>query len=303
MDVNTQYDTLAASSSEDAPANTNSGDQSRPESWLSFTLFVLKLVLAVLIFRIFVLAPFSIPSESMLPRFWTGDYILAAKWPYGYSRFSLPFDAPVLSGRVLAGQPERGDMVIFKHPVDHKDYVKRVIGLPGDTVAVVNGQVVLNGKRVPRTRIGDFVQPIDQAMLDAKAKREAMGIPADSPCPRADFEEISSEGIRQCRYARYREVLPGGADYVVLDFGNDLADNFAPVTVPEGRMFVMGDNRDNSLDSRFPAAAGGGVGLVPQDNLVGQATIIMWSTDGSAEWIKPWTWFSSARWDRIGTVL
>ena len=291
MDVNTQYDTAKASSPDDAPKHTNSGKDRdgdhREESWLGFGFFMLKLLLAVLIFRSFVFSPFSIPSESMLPRLWTGDYLLAAKWPYGYSKYSLPYDAPLIPARVLTSLPERGDVVIFKHPVDQVDYIKRVIGLPGDTVAVQNGQVILNGQPVPRMPLTDFDIPVSP----------------NTPCPFGIPTVEGAEGQSVCRYARYRETLPGGRSYAVLDFGQLMADNFAPITVPEGRMFVMGDNRDNSQDSRFPAMAGGGVGLVPLDNLVGEATIVMWSTDGSAEWIKPWTWFSAARWDRIGDTM
>lgn len=286
MDVNTQYDTTKASSPDDTPRNTNSGGEQQ-ESWLGFAWFLFKLLVAVLIFRSFVFSPFSIPSESMLPRLWTGDYLLAAKWPYGYSKYSLPFNAPIISGRVLSSLPNRGDVVIFKHPVDQMDYVKRVIGLPGDTIAVQDGQVILNGKPIERKPMADF----------------KISVSANTPCPFGIEEVRDGLGQSQCRYTRFRETLPGGRSYDVLDFGMLPNDTFAPITVPEGRMFVMGDNRDNSQDSRFPAMAGGGVGLVPLENLVGEATIIMWSTDGGAEWIKPWTWFSSARWDRIGETL
>ena len=130
------------------------------ECWGSFVLFVLKLALVVLIFRSFVFSPFSIPSQSMQPRLWNGDYLLAAKWPYGISKYSLPFEAPLISGRIFAGQPERGDVVIFKHPIDGTDYIKRVIGLPGDTFAMRNGQVVLNGEVLPQTRLDDIIVPV-----------------------------------------------------------------------------------------------------------------------------------------------
>lgn len=291
MDVNTQIDPLASSSPDDAPENKNSGTKDgggeKDESWLGFGWFIVKLMLAVLIFRSFVFSPFSIPSESMLPRLWTGDYILASKWSYGYSRYSLPFNAPLIPGRIFASVPQRGDMVIFKHPIDEKDYIKRVIGVPGDTVAVVEGQVILNGQPVPREKMPDFDIPVS----------------ANTPCPFGAQVAQDALGESVCRYIRFRETLPSGRSFEVLDFGMTAEDNFDAVTVPEGRMFVMGDNRDNSQDSRFPAMEGGGVGLVPLENLVGEATIIMWSTDGSAEWIKPWTWFSAARGDRIGEVM
>ncbi len=281
MSVTTKSDMLETLQSED-PDSAN-----KQESVASFGLFLLKLLLAVLIFRSFIFSPFSIPSESMLPRLWNGDYLLASKWSYGFSKYSLPFNAPVIPGRIFASQPERGDTVIFKHPVDQKDYIKRVIGLPGDTIGVVGGQVVLNGEFVEREQIGEFEIPVS----------------LNTPCDWGADEVQNADGVPVCRYRQYRETLPGGRSYNVLDFGLTQADSFSPVIVPEGQMFVMGDNRDNSQDSRFPAAAGGGVGMVPQDLLVGEATIVMWSTDGSAEWIKPWTWFSAARWGRIGGTL
>ena len=280
MDVKTQSTAdLALAAAAEGP---DSGEKRG-----SFLWFVVKLLVVVLAFRVFVFSPFSIPSESMLPRLMNGDYLLAAKWPYGFSRHSLPFDLPLPAGRLLPGTPQRGDIVIFRHPVDGREYIKRVIGLPGDSVGVIGGQVVLNGELVPRTRIAD-------AMI------------AQSPntgCAWGGDRERQAEGEDTCRYARFRETLPGGKTYEVLDFGQTPGDGVAPQTVPAGRMFVMGDNRDNSRDSRYPAAAGDAVGLVPQDLLVGRAAIIVWSTDGSAEWIKPWTWFSAARWDRIGDLL
>lgn len=257
------------------------------ESWGSLATFIVKLAIIVLIFRSFIFSPFSIPSESMLPRLWNGDYLLAAKWPYGFSRYSLPFNLPLIPERVMAGQPERGDIVIFKHPVDGTDYIKRVIGLPGDTIEMRDGQVILNSTPIPKQRIADFVIPVSP----------------NTDCAWAAVREDDDNGGSQCRYARFRETLPSGKTYDVLDFGSTSADNYGPIIVPEGRMFVMGDNRDNSQDSRFPAAPAGGVGLVPQDNLVGRATVMMFSTDGSAEWVLPWTWFSAARWGRIGDGL
>jgi signal peptidase I len=259
----------------------------------SFGVFLVKLVLIVAIFRSFIFSPFNIPSESMLPRLENGDYLLAAKWPYGYSKYSLPFSLPLLPSRILAGQPSRGDVVIFKAPPGNDvDYIKRVIGLPGDTVQMIGGQLHLNGKAVPKQKIDDFVIRISD----------------NTSCARPDFASVDKDGTAVCRYPRYRETLPGGKTYDVLDFGAAStnnpwgidADNTQPVVVPEGHLFLMGDNRDNSMDSRFPAVDGGGVGIVPQDNLVGRATIVMWSTDGSANWFLPWTWFTALRWNRIG---
>jgi signal peptidase I len=264
-----------------AAAGARSGD-----GWGSFAWFLVKLLLAVLAFRVFVFSPFSIPSESMLPRLMNGDYLLAAKWPYGFSRHSLPWDPGLPGGRLLASTPERGDIVIFKHPVDGRDYIKRVIGLPGDRIAVIGGQLVLNGERLPRVPVAPHLVPISE---NTGCAWGGVAVPTD------DGE--------MCRYDAFRETLPGGRSFAVLDFGNTPADTFAEVTVPAGTLFVMGDNRDSSLDSRFPAEAGQGVGFVAQDLLVGRAAVIVWSTDGSADWLNPVSWFAAARWDRIGDTL
>ncbi|MEM1131713.1 MAG: signal peptidase I [Pseudomonadota bacterium] len=271
----------------DEKANT------QKEEWTDFFKFLIKLLLVILIFRSFIFSPFNIPSESMQPRLLIGDYLFVSKWSYGYSKYSLPFSAPLIPGRIFASEPERGDVVVFKAPpTNQEDYIKRVIGLPGDTVQVVNGQVVLNGTPIPRTKLDDFVIPVTPNMISANGS---------SPCYNAQFEEIAADGSRECRYPRYRETLPNGKSYQVLDLQNvGFPDNSGVYTVPDGHMFLMGDNRDRSQDSRFPQIAGQGIGFVPQDNLVGEASFTVFSTDGSASWLLPWTWFTAARWDRIG---
>ena len=250
----------------------------------SFPVFLVKLLLIVVIVRSFIVAPFNIPSESMLPRLMDGDYLLASKWSYGYSKYSLPFSVPLIPNRILASQPERGDVVIFKAPPGNDiDYIKRVIGLPGDQIQMKDGQVFINGQAVPKERIADAEVPVSP----------------NTDC-RPQIFETTANGKPVCHYPRFRETLPNGVSYDVLDFGQTPQDDTGVFIVPEGQLFLMGDNRDNSMDSRFPAEAGGGVGLVPQDNLVGKAQVMMFSTDGGAEWLKPWTWFTAARWNRIG---
>jgi signal peptidase I len=265
------------------------------DGWGRFGWFLVKLLVLVLAFRTAVISPFSIPSESMLPGLMNGDYLLAAKWPYGYSRHSLPFATALPEGRLLAAAPRRGDIVIFKHPVDGREYIKRVIGLPGDRVAVLGGRVLLNGAPVPRERTEDALIPLSpNTGCGWGGKMVETGL---------ETGVATSGGDEVCAYARFRETLPGGKSYDVLDFGSGPADTFAEQVVPPGRLFVMGDNRDSSLDSRFPAEAGEGVGLVPQDLLVGRAAIIVWSTDGSATCTNPLSWFAAARWERIGALL
>lgn len=263
----------------------------KKETPKSFTIFLLQLLVAVLIFRSFIFAPFSIPSESMLPRLMNGDLLLAAKWPYGFSKHSLPFSAPIIPGRVLEGEPTRGDIVIFKHPVDGLDYVKRVIALPGDRVEMKEGVVILNGERLLREPLSDFAIELSPNTGCAWGGREDRSV------------DGGADGGLLCRYTQYRETLPSGRSYNTLDFGMTPGDDFTATIIPEGHMFVMGDSRDNSRDSRFAARSGDAVGIVSQDLLVGEAAIILWSSDGSAVWYNPVSWFSTVRWGRIGTLL
>ena len=256
----------------------------------NFFVFLIKLMLVVGIFRSFFFSPFNIPSESMQPRLIDGDYLLAAKWPYGFTKFSLPFSLPLIPGRILPHHPDRGDVAIFKAPPGNDvDYIKRVIGLPGDTIQMRGGVLFLNGLPVKKDKIADF----------------EVAVSPNTSCIQPEFMATAADGSPACHYPRFRETLPAangapGKSYEVLDLGYRPQDDTPPVIVPEGRLFMMGDNRDNSMDSRFPAQEGAGIGLVPEENLVGRATIVMWSTDGSASWIKPWTWFTAARWNRIG---
>lgn len=278
-----------------APTSPQPAPASAKEEAVDTVRFLALLAIAVLIFRSFFLSPFNIPSESMQPRLLIGDYLLVSKMAYGYSKYSLPFSVPLIPGRIFARTPERGDVVVFKAPpVNDNDYIKRVIGLPGDTIQVRDGIVWLNGKPLKRAPMADFVIPVTQNMIDASRAQGTL------PCYSMEFEEIGANGQRQCRYRQFRETLPSGKSYAILDITSIPEDNTAPVTVPAGHLFLMGDNRDRSADSRFPAVEGQGIGLVPEENLVGHALVGMFSTDGSASWINPISWFAAARWSRIG---
>jgi signal peptidase I len=235
-----------------------------------------------------VFAPFSIPSGSMLPTLFVGDYVVASKWPYGFSRYSFPFGLPPFEGRILSNLPERGDVVIFAAPGgEGSDLIKRVIALPGDTIEVRGGRLLLNGRAVQRRNL----RPAE------------VRISPNSPCrvvAGATAMVRDGENGGSCVYPAYQETLPNGVSYDVIDqVENPAADMFGPATVPAGHLFLMGDNRDDSLDSRFDRSQGG-VGFVPVDHLVGRASTIFWSTDGSASYARPWTWFTALREDRIG---
>ncbi len=247
--------------------------------------FLLKLAVVVLILRSFIFAPFSIPSESMLPRLLIGDYLFVSKWNYGYSRWSLPAGVPLIPGRIFGSTPTRGDVVVFRAPevLDH-DVIKRVIGLPGETIQMRQGTVYLNGKAIPKLRIADFTIPLTENFNAEKCGAPYVDVVAN---------------VQICRYPRFRETLPGGRSYEVLDQAElPDRDDTGLYTIPAGHIFVMGDNRDDSGDSRFPAPQG--MGYVPLENVEGKAVVNFFSTDGDAEWLKPWTWVSAARWSRIG---
>jgi signal peptidase I len=262
-----------------------------PHDWRGALRFVFTVMLLALGLRSFVVMPRSIPSESMMPRLLVGDYLLVAKWPYGWSRFSLPWAPAGPHGRLFGRTPDRGDVVVFRAPpADHADYIKRLIGLPGDRIQMRHGVLWLNGKPVPKVRIADFVVPI-------AANTECSTI-ATVQSPYGEGADV--EGHRVCRFPRYRETLPGGVSYDVLDQGETPQDDTPVFTVPAGHVFMMGDNRDMSADSRFDAAQGGGVGMVPAENIEGRAIVTIFSTNGSARWLNPLSWVHAMRPDRIG---
>ena len=258
----------------------------KPESGGSLVRFILTLAVLAWALRCFIVAPFNIPSGSMLPTLYIGDYLLVAKWPYGYSRYSFLFGFPSFEGKLLGRLPKRGDVVVFRHPAGKFDLIKRVIALPGDTVAVRGGELVLNGRPLQRRQLPPFRMPITP----------------NSPCkvaPGARPLLVASGSGTACLYPAYLETLPGGPSYTVLDQVDDgPGDDFPSIRDPPGHVFLMGDNRDDSLDSRFRTPQG--IGMVPVDNLVGRALVTFWSTDGGSSYWKPWTWFSALRAERVG---
>lgn len=230
----------------------------------SFFWFCVKLVIIVLVFRSFFFTSFNIPSESMMPRLLVGDYLFASKWNYGYSNRSLPFNVGLLpESRILASTPERGDIVIFEHPISGEDYIKRVVGLPGERIQVIQSVVHINGEPVEYERVEDFALPT------TVEKGCGQG--------RAHLTQQNDEGEFTCVYRQYRETLPNGVTYNVLDGGLSGGDNTDVFEVPEGSLFVMGDNRDYSADSRFPAEAHLAVGFLPEDNVIARASFMYFS--------------------------
>ncbi|CAN5157536.1 signal peptidase I [soil metagenome] len=233
---------------------------------------LVQALLLALIVRTFLFQPFNIPSGSMKDTLLVGDYLFVSKYAYGYSRFSLPFGLHLFDGRIWSAPPKRGDIVVFKLPRDDStDYIKRVIGLPGDRIQVQKGVLFVNGTAVKRERVADYV--------------------------------TTDSGGRSVSVPKYRETLPEGVSYETLDLTpNGMEDNTQVFEVPPNNYFMMGDNRDNSTDSRVSPTSGG-VGYVPFDNLVGRAEIIFFSVDEGAKAWQVWNWPWTVRWDRIFKFL
>lgn len=224
---------------------------------------VYAIVIAMMI-RTFLIEPFKIPSSSMYPNLYIGDFLFVTKYTYGYSKHSFPSSLPLFEGRIWADAPKQGDVVVFKYPKDNKtDFIKRVIGLPGDKIKLENGRLYINGKMLERVEGEDFV--------------------LRNPYGHAE------------RFFQYQETLPNGVKHNLLEISDDEPyDNVPELVVPDNNYFVMGDNRDRSDDSRI------NVGFVPFENLVGKARFLFFSYDpDEGAWYKPWTWAKKIRWRRL----
>jgi signal peptidase I len=304
---------LAQTTADIAPPAGTTPDTTRRRGtdWWGEVKGIFWLILVVLGFHSFIAKPFYIPSESMLPGLRIGDRLVVTKFAYGWSFVSPTIPNPVaifkgvvlrqqedswsvslpfIHGRLFGSLPTRGDVVIVTPPGTHNDYIKRVIGLPGDKLAVRGGIVFLNGVAVKRGPLHDTLIPVD----------------TNSPCNEIDYpgaRETLPDGREMCRLPTYTETLPNGRRYETIDLESDsTGDNFAEITIPANHVFLMGDNRDRSADSRFPLTQLGLGGPVPYENLGGRAEFITFSLDGDATF-NPLSWWSSLRPDRAGTSL
>ena len=272
---------------EKKPAEAKTGTD-----WFAEIRGIVWLVLAVLGFHSLIAKPFYIPSESMMPTLITGDRLVVTKYPYGWSYVSPSFHIlPFIQGRLFGKLPERGDIVILKPPTVDTDYIKRVIGLPGDRLEVRNGTIILNGVPVKR-------EPMSPAMIR---------VDANVPCLNPDvarYRVTGPDGVLYCALPRVRETLPNGRSYDTLNVTeNSGVDDYAAITIPADRIFVMGDNRDESADSRVEIYANGLGGPVPFENLGGRAEFITFSLDGTSKIWNPISWFTALRGGRAGTSL
>jgi len=235
----------------------------KEESFVDTIKTIVYAVLIAVFIRSLWFEPFKIPSGSMYPTLYVGDYLFVSKYTYGYSRHSFPFSLPLFKGRVWQSEPKRGDVVVFKNPQDNStDYIKRIIGLPGDVIKLEKGRLYINGKQLERKNGENFVLRNKYGSAD--------------------------------KYMRYVEVLPEGNEHYILEVSDwEINDDFDEVRVPDGNYFMLGDNRDRSDDSRV------NVGFVPAENLVGKARFLFFSHNDKDAWYLPWTWSKKIRWERL----
>ncbi len=255
---------------------------------------LLWVLLAVLAFHSFIAKPFYIPSESMMPGLLTGDRLVVTKYPYGWSWVSPSFHViGPMKGRLFGRMPQRGDIVIVTPPGTRTDYIKRVIGLPGDNLRMVDGTVYINGQPIKRQPETPKLFPID------------INSPCGSPADPAlyNYRVSGTDGKAYCRVPVVRETLPNGRSYETVELGRSGEDDFPPVTIPADHVWLMGDNRDDSADSRVPEWNGGLGGPVPWENIGGRAEFITFSLNGSSVWWNPISWIEALRPGRAGRSL
>ncbi len=313
MTFSTEHNPTADANVVAAPlSSSQKSDIAKPIDWWGEIKGMFWLLLAVLGFHSFIAKPFYIPSESMMPSLLVGDRLVVSKYPYGWSHVSptipslpalfkwlilrqevesLAVQLPDWKGRLLGSLPDRGDIVIATPPGTNQDYIKRVIGLPGDRIEVRAGAVILNGVPVKRADTVNTLFPVD----------------ANAPCSQSDYPERAvtmADGSTWCSLPIVRETLPNGRSYDTIDMVSYASgDTYGPITIPANHLFLMGDNRDHSADSRFSLAERGLGGPVPVENIGGRAELITFSLDGTTQIFNPLTWLSALRGGRAGTSL
>ena len=279
------------SASDPILAMTDKKAKKRTTDWWGEVKAIFWLILAVIAVHSFIAKPFYIPSESMMPTLLKGDRLVVSKYPYGWSWVSPSFHIlPPMHGRLFGQLPERGDIVIVTPPGETSDYIKRVIGLPGDELEMIDGQLIINGVPVKREERPAAMIPIDD------------NVPC-LPDEYGDARVTGKDGKAYCRLPIFRETLPNGRSYDTIDMGYSQVDDFAKLTVPDDRVFLMGDNRDKSADSRVPSELQGLGGPVPFENVGGRAEFLTFSLDGSSHYLNPISWFTALRGGRAGTSL